>query len=383
MRSEPPVAFHPLKLWLLPIAAALALVPPALAARPDVNARAYIVEDGQTGDVLLAKSPASRVPIASLTKMMTVLVTLEHAGLDDMVTISPQAAAVGESSIPLRPGERLSVRDLIEAALIQSAHGAAWALAEHVGDGNVERFVALMNRRARRLGLDETHFVRPDGLDALGHVSSARDVTELARILMQKPVVRRIVAMRGATISGGRRLHTWNDLLGVYPGVIGVKTGHTSAAGWSEVAAVRGPGVTVYATILGSPDRSTRNGDLAELMTWGLSRFRVVPVISAGREYARAETAYDHGSVALVAPRPISRAVLVRRPLVERIVAPRGVKLPVQKGQSLGEVRIYDRERLIARSPLVAARSIDEPSVLDRVTWHMGRAAHDIGGWFS
>ena len=86
-----------MKLWLLCVAAALALVPPALAARPDVNARAYIVEDGRTGDVLLAKSPASRVPIASLTKMMTVLVTLEHARLDDMVTISPQAAAVGES----------------------------------------------------------------------------------------------------------------------------------------------------------------------------------------------------------------------------------------------------------------------------------------------
>ena len=131
-----------MKLWLLCIAAALALVPPALAARPDVNARAYIVEDGRTGDVLLAKSPASRVPIASLTKMMTVLVTLEHARLDDMVTISPQAAAVGESSIPLRAGERLSVRDLIEAALIQSANDAAWALAEHVGQGDVERFVA-------------------------------------------------------------------------------------------------------------------------------------------------------------------------------------------------------------------------------------------------
>jgi len=372
-----------LKLWLLPIAAALALVPPALAARPEVHARAYIVEDGRTGDVLLAKSPATRVPIASLTKMMTVLVTLEHARLDDMVTISPQAAAVGESSIPLRAGERLSVRDLIEAALIQSANGAAWALAEHVGRGNVERFVALMNRRARRLGLDETNFVRPDGLDAPGHVSSARDVTELARILMQKPVVRRIVAMRGATISGGRRLHTWNDLLGAYPGVVGVKTGHTDAAGWSEVAAVRGLGVTVYATILGSPDRSTRNADLAELMTWGLSRFRVVPVISRGREYTRAETAYDHGSVALVAPQSIPRAVMVSRPLVERIVAPRGVKLPVHKGQSLGEVRIYDRNRLIARSPLVAARSIEEPSVLERTAWHIGQAAHDVGGWFS
>jgi serine-type D-Ala-D-Ala carboxypeptidase (penicillin-binding protein 5/6) len=348
-----------------------------------VNARAYVVEDGRTGDVLLAKSPTSRVPIASLTKMMTVLVTLEHANLEDMVTITPQAAAVGESSIPLQAGERLSVRDLVEAALIQSANGAAWALADHVGHGDVNRFVFMMNRRARQLGLDETHFVRPDGLDAPGHVSSARDMTELARLLMQKPAIRRIVAMRDAMIAGGRRLHTWNDLLGVYPGVVGVKTGHTSQAGWSEVAAVRGPGVTVYATILGSPDRSTRNSDLSKLMTWGLSRFRVVPLISAGREYARAETAYDHGSVALVAPRSLQRAVIVRRPLVERVVAPNGVELPVKKGQALGEVRVYDRGRLVGRSPLVAARSIDEPSVADRVAWHVGEAAHDVWGLLS
>ena len=144
-----------MKLWLLCIAAALALVPPALGARPSVNARAYVVEDGRTGEVLLAQNASGRSPIASLTKMMTVLVTLEHARLDDMVTISPQAAAVGESSIPLRAGERLSVRDLIEAALIQSANDAAWALAEHVGQGNVGRFVFMMNRRARQLGLDE------------------------------------------------------------------------------------------------------------------------------------------------------------------------------------------------------------------------------------
>ena len=368
---------------LVVAAAALAFAAPVLGAPPRVTGRSYVVENGVTGEVLLARNARERVPIASITKLMTVLLTLDHTRPNDTVVVSPEAAEVGESSAGLRAGDRLTVRELLEAALIQSANDAADALAIYVGHGSESRFVAMMNARARKLGLRDTHFVRPDGLDAPGHVSSARDVTELARILMQKPVVRRIVAMRGATISGGRRLHTWNDLLGVYPGVVGVKTGHTSAAGWSEVAAVRGPGVTVYATILGSPDRSTRNGDLAELMTWGLSRFRVVPVISAGREYARAETAYDHGSLALVAPRPVSRAVIVRRPLVERIVAPRGAKLPVRKGQSLGEVRIYDRNRLIARSPLVAARSIDEPSVLDRATWHIGQAAHDIGGWFS
>lgn len=371
-----------MKLRLLSVAAVLSLVPPAFAAGPDVDARAYLVADGRTGEVLLARNPARRVPIASLTKMMTVLLTLERTQLTDVVTVSPEAAEVGESSIHLRAGERLTVRDLVEACLIQSANDAAWALADHVGDGS-GRFVFLMNRRARQLGLADTHFVRPDGLDAAGHVSSARDATTLARLLMQKPVVRQIVAMRDATIAGGRRLHTWNDLLGNYPGIVGVKTGHTTAAGWSEVAAVRGPGVTVYATIIGSPARSTRNGDLVELMAWGLSRFRVVSVISTGRPYARAETLYGRGELSLVAPRPHRRAVLAGRPLVERVVAPVGVELPVRKGQKLGEVRVFDGQRLIARSPLVASRSISEPGSLDRAGWYVGRTAGNMWGWVS
>ena len=372
-----------MKLGLLVCAAAVALVPPALAAGPSIHARAYLVEDGRNGEVLLAHNSGERVPIASLTKMMTVLLTLERSRLSDTVTISPDAAEIGESSIGLHAGERISVRDLVEAALIQSANDAAWALADHVGHGSETKFVALMNRRARQLGLDDTHFVRPDGLDAPGHVSSARDVTTLARLLMQKPVVRKIVAMRDATIEGDRRLHTWNDLLGVYPGVIGVKTGHTAAAGWSEVGAVRGPGVTVYATILGSPSRRVRNNGLADLMTWGLSRFRVVQTVTAGRVYASARTSYDRGDVDLVAPRSVGRAVITGRPLVERIVAPMGVDLPVRKGQELGEVRVYERGKLVARSPLVAAQSIDEPGAAGRAGWYIKRAAHNLWGWVS
>jgi len=368
---------------LLSLAAVLLLVPSAHAAGPGVDARAYLVEDGRTGQVLLAGNPDGRVPIASLTKLMTVLLTLEKTQLSDIVTVSPEAAEVGESSVHLRAGEQLTVRDLVEACLIQSANDAAWALADHVGRGSERHFVGMMNRRARQLGLSDTHFVRPDGLDAAGHVSSARDVTTLARVLMQKPIVRQIVAMRDATIAGGRHLHTWNDLLGSYPGVVGVKTGHTSAAGWSEVAAVRGPGVTVYATIIGSPDRSTRNDDLVELMTWGLARFRVVSVISASRTYARAETSYGRGELSLVAPRSLPRAVLVGHPLMERVVAPDGVELPVRMGQRLGEVRVYDRRRLIAHSPLVASRSIAKPGTLGRAGWYVGRAAHNAWSWAS
>ena len=242
----------------------------------------------------------------------------------------------------------------------------------------------MMNRRARQLGLDDTHFVRPDGLDAPGHVSSARDVTELARILMQKRVVRQIVAMRDATIAGGRRLHTWNDLLGVFPGVIGVKTGHTTAAGWSEVAAVRGPGVTVYATILGSPIARRGTPTSSELMTWGLARFRVVPVISAGRVYAQAETAYDRGRSASSRPRSIRRAVVVRRPLTQRIVAPTGVELPVRKGAAARRgARLRPRppgRALAARRRALGRRSRTRSTA---PAWHAGEAAHDMRSWVS
>ena len=287
---------------LLFAAAALALAAPVLAAPPQVTGRAYVVENGVTGEVLAARDLHERVPIASVTKLMTVLLTVERTRPSDVVTVSARAAAVGESSAGLRAGERLTVRELLEAALIQSANDAADALADYVGKGSEERFVALMNRRAKQLGLRDTHYVRPDGLDATGHVSSARDVTLLARILMHRPLVRQIVRQRVASISGGRTLHTWNDLLSSYPGIFGVKTGHTSAAGWNEVAAARRGPVTVYATLLGSPDRDERNADLAKLLDWGFSRYRAATVVTKGHAYARAGVGYGREPVALVAP---------------------------------------------------------------------------------
>ena len=219
---------------------ALVFAWPALAAGPpppQVSGREWLVENGVTGEVLLAHDARGRVPIASLTKLMTVLLTLEHAKLTDVVTVSPQAAAIGESSAGLVPGEKLTVRQLLDGALVASANDAADALASYVGHGSETRFVAMMNARARRLGLRSSHYVRPDGLDAAGHVSSARDVTFLARLLMHRPAIRQIVRQRAATLPGGRVLHTWNDLLYSYPGIFGVKTGHTSEAGWNQVAA--------------------------------------------------------------------------------------------------------------------------------------------------
>ena len=365
---------------LLALLCALVLAAPASAAAPEVDARAWLVQNGTTGEVLVQHGADEQVPIASITKLMTVLVALERTDPDDMVVVDKRAAAVGESTIHLRAGERVTVHDLVEAALIQSANDAANALALHVS-GSVPAFAVLMNRKAAQLGLRDTHFVRPDGLDVAGHVSSARDVTKLARVAMNNPTVRSLVRLRSAE-AAGRHLFTWNDLLGHFPGLIGVKTGHTSAAGWSQVAAARGRGLTVYATILGAPTRSSRNADLSELLAWGLSRYRVVPVVQEGRVYARATLPYGKAPVALVASRPALKVVRIERQLVERIVAPMSLELPVRKGQRVGVVRVYDGRKLLATRPLVARRSVDAPGRMAKVGWYAKETLRNVGGLF-
>ena len=364
-------------------AAALIFAAAAHAGVPNVNARAFFVVDGTTGDVLAQHGADRRVPIASITKLMTVLVTLEHERLGNVVTVQREAAAVGESTINLRIGERITVRELLAGALIQSANDAADALADYVAHGNDRAFVAMMNAEAKRLGLSGTHFVRPDGLDAPGHVSTARDVTRLAQELMKRPVVRALVRERTAEIAGGRTLHTWNDLLGLFRGLVGVKTGHTGGAGWCEVAEVRRDGLDIYATILGSPTRGGRNADLAALLRWAFAVERPAWVVAPGRVYVRVATGYGRGSVPLVAGRPVLRAVRVDRPLVERVVAPAATDLPVRRGERLGEVQVFSGQRLVARAPLVAARSVSRPGFFGKLGFYGRHTFAHVGGWFS
>jgi D-alanyl-D-alanine carboxypeptidase (penicillin-binding protein 5/6) len=365
------------------VAAALIFVTPAQAGAPPVAARAYIVENPATGEVLAQHAAWARVPIASITKLMTVLVALDHAEWDDVVRVRSEAAAVGESTVHLRAGERITVGDLVKAALIQSANDAAVALADHVGGGDRDEFVAMMNDKAEELGLERTHFVRPDGLDASGHYSTARDVTTLARAAMRIPEVRAAVRLRTASIAGGRRLDTWNDLLGIFKGLYGVKTGHTAAAGWCEVAAVRRNGVTLYTTVLGSPTRAQRNSDLASLLRWAVSRYRPVWVVQPGRVYVRAGVGYGKKPVPIIAARALARPVRVDKPLVERVVAQTALELPVERGERVGEVRVYSGRRLVARRALIVGRSVAMPSFGSRVGFYAGRTFSNIGDWFS
>ena len=371
------------RIWLAAVLAALAFGASAHAAAPRVNARAFLVENSATGEVLAQRGAWARVPIASITKLMTVIVALEHAEWNDLVQVQARAASVGESTVNLRVGERIKVSDLVKAALIQSANDAAVALADHVGKGNRAHFVALMNAKAKELGLERTRFVRPDGLDVAGHYSTASDVTRLAEVAMKDPRIKAIVRLRTDSIAGGRRLHTWNDLLGSFAGLYGVKTGHTTAAGWCEVAAVRRHGVTLYTTVLGSPTRSQRNSDLAALLRWGLSRYRQTWLVQPGRVYVRASVGYGKGPVPLVAATPLARPVRVDKPLVERVVAPSALELPVERGDRAGEVRIYSGKQLVARRALVVGRSVSRPGLAGRVGFYADSTLDHIGDWFS
>jgi serine-type D-Ala-D-Ala carboxypeptidase (penicillin-binding protein 5/6) len=368
---------------LCAFAAALAWTASAHAAAPTPNARAFYVVNASNGDVLAAHGAHTVVPIASITKLMTVLVALDHLKSDDIVTVTRYAAHVGEERIPLHAGQRISVHELLEGALIQSANDAADALAAAAAGGDIQRFVSWMNARARQLGLRDTHFARADGLDAPAHVSSARDVAVLAQAAMRSPVIRSIVRERSAVIENGRVVvHTWNDLLGVFPGLIGVKTGHTDRAGWCQVAAVKRLGFTIYVVILGSPTRAQRNDDLERLLEWSVSQYRSLALVRP-RTYARAAIGYGRAPVALVAAGPFVRVVRVGRPLVERVIAPSAVSLPVRRGERLGRIEIWAGRTLVGTRPLLAARSVPRPGVGGRLRWYATRTIHHLLAVFS
>lgn len=356
----------------------------AAASRPAPSIAAgawYLV--GEDGTLLAGNRADERRAIASITKLMTAVVTLGHAQLSDVVTISARSSRVGESTAFLRTGERLSVATLLRATLVASANDAAEALALHVGDGSVARFVSLMNAKARELGLEETHFENPHGLDEPGHVSSAEDVTKLLRYALGIPFVRDALDRSSVVLPSGRELPTTDDLLDDWPPLVGGKTGHTADAGWSEAAAARGRGVTVYGAVLGSDSRSERNAALRTLLGYGLDRYRRVAVIDSSRVYAEVESPYDRPGVELVAPRTLVRTVYEEKTLVERVVAPSAVELPVRKGQRLGRVEVYDGKRLLASANLVAAEAVAEPGLFGKAAWYAERTAHNLWGFVS
>jgi D-alanyl-D-alanine carboxypeptidase (penicillin-binding protein 5/6) len=352
--------------------------PTRIAPAPALPAAAWYLE-GPDGAVLAEHHARERRPMASITKLMTAIVTLEHARLSDVVIVSRRAARVGGETLYLRAGEQMTVAQLLRGMLVRSGNDAAEALALYVGDGSQSRFVALMNTKARELGLTDTTYVNPHGLDAPGHLSSARDTTRLIRYALGIPFIRDALG-RASVSSGGEVFPTTDDLLTSWPPLLGGKTGHTANAGWSEAAAARGRGVTVYGSVLGSTSETDRDEALESLLRYGLDRYRRVAAVVAGRVYATAATSYGRPAVELVARRQVLRTVPDRTALVERVVAPTVVALPVRAGQPLGRIEVYAGDRVLASAPLVAAGSESEPGLFGKAAWYVRRTAHRLWG---
>ena len=337
-------------------AAAAADPPPAVP-----NAKAAIVIDGRDGEVMFAKRPNARGEIASTTKLMTALLTLERTRPRQVFKASDYRPAPVESQIGLRPGERMRVGDLFEALMLESANDAAETLAEGIA-GSRASFVAAMNERAGELGLDDTSYSNPIGLDDPSNYSTAHDLAALTFDLMQRRRFARVVDMPVAQLESGDRPRTVenrNLLIGEYPFVNGVKTGHTSQAGYVLIgsAGARNGG-RVISVVMGEPSEAGRDVDTLKLLRWGLSRFHRVRVLEAKRPLARADIQYRDERAALVPQRGLVITLRDGQRVRRAVDAPGEVSGPLAARERVGSVTVtVDGER-VRRLGLVTAAEV-------------------------
>jgi serine-type D-Ala-D-Ala carboxypeptidase (penicillin-binding protein 5/6) len=331
------------------------------------SAQAAIVVDARDGTTMFAKRPDSERAIASTTKLMTALLALERAKPDDVFTAPVYNAAPAESRINLRPGERMTVHDLLEALLLESANDAAVTLADGIS-GSREAFVQDMNERAAELGLEHTSYANPIGLDEPGNYSSAHDLATLTQVLLRRPRFARIVDMPEAQLESGVRprvVENRNDLVASYPWVSGVKTGYTLNAGNVLVGAAKGPGgARVISVVLGEPSETARDQDTLALLRWGLGRFHRVRVLDPRRMLAQADIKYRDSTARLVARRDAVLTIRDGERIRRRVNAPDEVEGPLARGVRVGTVTVLLDGRPARRVALVTADEVPEAGTL-------------------
>jgi D-alanyl-D-alanine carboxypeptidase (penicillin-binding protein 5/6) len=336
----------------------------AAAKGPQVEARAWALIDAGTGDVLLSHAAARRLPIASTTKLMTAYVVLHELPLDRIVRAAPYEAEYGESLLGLRAGQRISVRDLLYGLILRSGNDAAYDLARAAA-GSERAFVRQMNRYAAALGLADTHYANPIGLDQRGNHSSARDLATLTRRLLAIPAFARIADARSAVLRSvhpRRRIETINELLRMAPWVTGVKTGHTFGARYVLVGSGRRKGVELIAVAIGAPTDEDRFRDDLELLRYGFRRYRRRVPVRRGQALADPSIRYAGGQLHLRAARTVAVGLRTGQRLKVAVRAPEEVEGPLERGAPLGAATVYVGARRVARVALRAGRAVPEAS---------------------
>jgi D-alanyl-D-alanine carboxypeptidase (penicillin-binding protein 5/6) len=358
---------------LLPLLALLLLVAPGARAAtppPRIDAPAAIVMESSTRDVPYKLNDRVPRPIASTTKLMTALLTLKRAKLDDVYTSPGYEGDPAESVIDLNAGEELSVRDLFRGLMLASANDAAATLAQGIS-GSTEAFVRLMNREARRMGLDETSYANPIGLDDPDNYSTPRDLAKLAIALRRNRFARETMDLPAATLRTGdetRRIKNRNLLVRRVPIVNGVKTGHTNLAGYILVGSATRKGVTVVSVVLGEDSANARDADSIALLDYGLSRYKRVRPVHKGQFVGQSTVRYGAGaSTRLVAGGGFRRVVRRgRKVTVTPVGLPEELEGPLPAGRRAGTLVVRVGSKVVARVPVVTAEPVPPPKKLEQ-----------------
>jgi D-alanyl-D-alanine carboxypeptidase (penicillin-binding protein 5/6) len=321
--------------------------------------------EASTREVVCATRPGAQRSVASATKLMTALLVLERARLSDVVPAADYRALPIESKLSLRPGEELTVADLVRGLLLESANDAAVTLAEAVA-GSQGAFVRDMNARAQELGLERTQFVDPIGLGA-GNRSSAEDLARLTLELRKSRFFRLVVNRSVATLESGDRvrvIRNRNDLVRRLGWVNGVKTGHTASAGYVLVGSGLRRGVQLVSVVLGSESELARSEDSLKVLEFGFGRYRVVRPVEDAEVFGSVPIRYRRGAeLPLVADDDVRLTVLRSEAgsLTARAVGmPEEVEGPLERGRRLGTVQVLQGDEVVAEVPLVAASTVPE-----------------------
>jgi D-alanyl-D-alanine carboxypeptidase (penicillin-binding protein 5/6) len=365
-------------------AAAQETKPEAPPGAPKLNAGSWTLIDADTGHYLAGKNPDERVSIASTTKIMVALVALdEDVDLDEQVTVSEKAASYAGSvysNIGLYPYDRVSVRDLLTAALVPSGTDADYALAEHLGDGSVDEFVAKMNDKAKELGLKNTHFANPAGIDAPGNYSSAADLAKITREAMKYPEFRKIVNMPEATISTqDREIDVVTTNLLVLPNsgydygpATGAKTGTSVQAGPCVVATAQSGDESYIAVVLDAAGDLQRFEAARTALEYGFGEYEREPLVERQEPYAELELPYRRGEmVKLVAAKDV---IALAGPGLEVVRSKTTQEAPpsAKAGRKVGTVEVSVDGRSVGSSPLVVQKGYEEASLWQKVTYLAG-----------
>ena len=361
------------------LAVALALLsaaPAAAQSRPRLDRpAAAVLIDARDGSVILAKDPRERRSIASTTKLMTALLATEMAKPSDVFTAPAYNALAVESKINLRKGERMRVDDLLEALLLESANDAAVTIAEGVS-GSRRRFVQAMNERAASLGLDDTSYANPIGLDDPLNYSTAADLARLARTLLREEVLAKVVNQPSAVLESGARrrvVANRNDLVGSVPFVDGVKTGFTRQAGNVLVGSATGPlGSRVISVVMGEPSQAMRDTDTVALLRYGLGQFRRKQILDSEKPVAEADIRYRDERAELVPKEDFLIVTRRGQRVTTRVDAPAEVEGELAAGTRVGRVAVVRDGRVVKRIALVTAAEVPGAGPLRVIAAELG-----------